>query len=276
MSDVKNDVYENLKKQKRKSVIFAVSLIALLVAMAIISIYFIVFDNIDSFLGQFQNSDIQYETVSDDLGFTYKINGDEAKLVDYSGNEKIVDIPSNVNDADVVYIESFNNEDVVEITIPDSVLYIEDKAFYHMDKLKTVKGCKMVTSVGEGAFKGCTSLENYPFTENLISMEHEAFCNTNLKNVIIPPNMTGLNKRVFNSCRNLEEVTIGAGIISINDQCFKNCKKLSVINCYGGTMSFDDEVFTNCSDNLIIYCNPDSDINYYCELAGIKTQAISE
>lgn len=271
-----NDVYENLKKQKRKSIIFTVSLVLLLVAMAVISVYFIVFDNIDSFLGQFQNNDIQYETVSDDLGFTYKVNGKQARLIDYSGSETVVEIPSTVGEADVVYIEGFNNEAVTEITIPDTVLYIEDKAFYHLNKLETVKGCEMVTDIGEGAFKGCTSLENYDFTDNLIAIDHEAFCNTNLKSVTIPPNMTGLNKRVFNSCRNLEEVTISAGIISINDQCFKNCEKLAKVYCYGGTMSFDDEVFTNCSNDLTIYCNSESDMNFYCDLVGIKTQEISE
>jgi len=270
-----NNVYENLKKQKRKSIMFTVTLIVLLLIMAVISVYFIVFDNIDSFLSKFQNQEINYVTVSDDENFTYKINGNEAYLIDYSGNKKSVEIPSKIKNADVVYIESFNNKDVEEITIPDSVLYIEDNAFYHLDKLTTVKGCKNVTDIGEGAFKGCTSLEYYTFTDNLLAMGHESFCNTNLKNVTIPSNITGLNKRVFNSCRNLEEVTIGAGVISIDDQCFKNCKKLSKIICYGGTMSFDDEVFTNCDNDMIIYCNESSDMNLYCQLVGIKTQRIS-
>lgn len=270
------DVYESLKKQKRKSIIFTFSLALMLVVMAIIGVYFIVFDNIDSFLSTVQGDGINYETVSDNKGFTYKIQGIDAILTDYTGDDTVVKIPDTVNGIDVTSIESFNNENVVEITVPDSVQYIEYKAFYHHDKLKIVKGCKYVSSVEEAAFKGCTALEEFPFNNNIIGIGKEAFCNTNLKKVELPFNMTGLNKRVFNSCRNLEEFTIGPGLCSIDDQCFKNCDKLAKVICYGGTMGFEDEVFENCSKDLVVYCSPDSDMSYYCNDMGIKTAEIPE
>lgn len=277
MSEVQNtDVYKNLKKQKRKSILYVVFIVSLLAVMALLSVYFIVFDNIDSFLDTVQNNDPKYEIISDNKGFSYKINDKEALLTEYNGSETVVTIPESVKGTPVTHIESFINKNVTEITIPDSVLYIENKAFYHLDKLKTVKGGKFVCNIGDSAFKGCTSLENITFYENLITIENEAFCNTNLKTIVLPSNMSCLNKRAFNSCRNLQEVTMSAGIYIIEDQCFKNCKKLTTVKCYGGTMSFEDEIFTNCNKNLTIYCLPGSDMELYCKNLKIATKEIKE
>ncbi len=48
------EIYKSIRKQKRKSIRFAVILVILLLIMAAVSVYFIVFDNIDSFLALFQ------------------------------------------------------------------------------------------------------------------------------------------------------------------------------------------------------------------------------
>lgn len=48
------EIYKSLRKQKRKSIRFVVLLTLMLLCMAAISVYFIVFGNIDSFLKMFQ------------------------------------------------------------------------------------------------------------------------------------------------------------------------------------------------------------------------------
>lgn len=48
------EIYKSLRKQKRKSIRFVVLLSLMLLCMAAISVYFIVFGNIDSFLKMFQ------------------------------------------------------------------------------------------------------------------------------------------------------------------------------------------------------------------------------
>lgn len=49
------EIYKSLKKQKQKRIIFFILFIVLMLFMAAVSVYFIVFDNIDSFLAMFQN-----------------------------------------------------------------------------------------------------------------------------------------------------------------------------------------------------------------------------
>lgn len=264
-----NNVYKNLEKQKKNRIIFVSFIIILMVIMATVGIYFIVFDKIDSFLDYFQ-APVQYETISDNNGFSYTIKAGNAYLTDYTGNDTNITIPSSVNEIPVSHIESINNRDVVEITIPDSVIYIENYAFYHLKKLKTINGGENISTFGEGAFKGCTSLENITFYNSLHTISLEAFCNTNLKEITIPPTVNFLDKRAFNSCRNLKKVDIGAGVYVIEDQCFKNCKNLTDVYFHGGTISLETEVFTKCHQNLTIYCKENSDMVYYCKKEGIK------
>jgi flagellar basal body-associated protein FliL len=49
------EIYKSLIKQKRKRITFVVLFILMMLFMAAVSVYFIVFDNIDSFLALFQN-----------------------------------------------------------------------------------------------------------------------------------------------------------------------------------------------------------------------------
>jgi flagellar basal body-associated protein FliL len=49
------EIYKSLRKQKRKRITFVVLFIIMMLFMAAVSVYFIVFDNIDSFLALFQN-----------------------------------------------------------------------------------------------------------------------------------------------------------------------------------------------------------------------------
>ncbi|MCH5304572.1 MAG: hypothetical protein J1E41_06885 [Ruminococcus sp.] len=50
----KEEIYKSLKKQKIKRIRFVVLFILMLAFMAAVSVYFIVFNNIDSFLKIFQ------------------------------------------------------------------------------------------------------------------------------------------------------------------------------------------------------------------------------
>ncbi len=50
----KEEIYKSLKKQKIKRIRFIVLFILMLIFMTAVSVYFIVFNNIDNFLGYFQ------------------------------------------------------------------------------------------------------------------------------------------------------------------------------------------------------------------------------
>ncbi len=50
----KEEIYKSLKKQKIKRIRFVVLFILMLIFMTAVSVYFIVFNNIDNFLGYFQ------------------------------------------------------------------------------------------------------------------------------------------------------------------------------------------------------------------------------
>lgn len=49
-----DEIYKSLRKQKRKRIRFVILFTLMLLAMAAVSVYFIVLGNIDSFLKMFQ------------------------------------------------------------------------------------------------------------------------------------------------------------------------------------------------------------------------------
>lgn len=81
--------------------------------------------------------------------------------------------------------------------------------------IKTVVFGDNVTSIGEYAFYGCTSLKSIKLNNGLTEIKNSAFCNTGLTNVVIPDSVTTLGSRAFGNCKNMEIIKIGANVTEI-------------------------------------------------------------
>lgn len=263
MNDL-NNVYKNLKKQKRNKVIGITVIILAFIFMATVAIYFLGFDNVDSFMDNISKETTSYYNITEN-DFSFDIINNEGWVTQYNGNSKNITIPSKVNNVPVTHIKSIKNENVTTISIPKSIIYIENDAFYHLKNLTAVTGGENVSSIGDRAFKGCTNLKNITLHNQLYNIGEEAFCNTGFKEIVIPNTVNALNTRSFNSCKNLEEITISKSVYIIDKQCFKNCVKLKDVYCYVGTVSLEEEVFTNCHKDLTIHCLENSDMIDYCK-----------
>ena len=85
-----------------------------------------------------------------------------------------------------------------------------------------------VTSIGESAFWGCTSLESISLPESVTSIGYEAFyyC-TSLTSIIFPEGLTSIGEWAFSSCRALVSVTLPQGLTSIEGGAFSICTNLT-------------------------------------------------
>lgn len=175
----------------------------------------------------------------------WKINiSEEGKISikEYKGSSENVAIPDNFDGFSVVSIgqNAFQKKDVVSVTIPDSVTYIDRYAFYSCSKLKSVVIGKSVETISEDAFRDCKSLEKivipdsvkiireYAFygCENLTSVDfgnsleeigNEAFCYcSSLTSVVIPDSVTYIGDYAFLICENLTDFTIGKSLLSFD------------------------------------------------------------
>ena len=105
------------------------------------------------------------------------------------------------------YDAFYNQSNLVEITIPQSVSNIRTLAFRDCTALKQINLPEAITVIETGAFQGCTSL-----TE-----------------VVIPKNVTQILSSAFEGCSALKKITIHNGVEWIGMKAFYNCINLKSV-----------------------------------------------
>lgn len=140
---------------------------------------------------------------------------DSAKVTGYKEeNPTYIDIPSKVKIDGKVY----------------KVTSIGDKAFDGCSSLTSIKIPEGVTKIGNNAFADCSSLKSIKIPENVTSIGDEAFVDCNsLTSIKIPEGVTNIGRNAFEGCSSLTSITIPKGVTSIDYQAFKGCKNLDVV-----------------------------------------------
>lgn len=104
-----------------------------------------------------------------------------------------------------------------------------------------------VTSIGNGAFAGCTNLTSISIPENVTSIEDEAFslC-TGLTNVSIPNSVTSIGASAFYGCTELNSLVIGNGVANIGRSAFAYCSSLTSLTLPNSVTKMDWYAFAYC------------------------------
>ena len=108
-----------------------------------------------------------------------------------------------------------------------------------------------VTSIGDRAFYGCTSLNNITIPEGVTSFGYAAFTRcTSLTNITIPDSVTSIGERAFDSCKNLTSVTIGNSINSIGENALYRCNNLTTVIFLGNAPKLEKDVFVGATPTI--------------------------
>ena len=101
---------------------------------------------------------------------------------------------------------SFQKYESLEKVLLDDVTGIDTYAFEGCSSLKSVGFlfAAEFTSIGKGAFRNCTSLEQIDIPANLERIGEEAFQNTALKTITLGRNITEIGANAFAGCVNLK------------------------------------------------------------------------
>ena len=115
----------------------------------------------------------------------------------------------------------------------NGVLYNKDKTIliaYSAGKIDSSFSVpNSVTSIGNYAFVGCTTLTSITIPNSITLIENGAFSGcTSLINITIPDSVTSIGNYTFSSCTSLTSVTIPNSVTSIGDFAFYNCTNLTI------------------------------------------------
>ncbi|MDY5651665.1 MAG: leucine-rich repeat protein [Paludibacteraceae bacterium] len=147
---------------------------------------------------------------------------------------------------------------VTSFTFGEKVEHVPAYLCYDMSVLASITIPNSVTSIGGGAFSGCSSLTSVTIPNSVTSIGTYAFqgCSS-LSSVTIPNNVTSIEAGAFSGCSSLTSVTIPNGVTSIGGTAFSGCSSLTSVTIPNSVTSIGETAFSGCS-SLTSITLPDS------------------
>ena len=171
---------------------------------------------------------------------------------------------SKAKKAEVTYnpnLEYHANSYTGAVNIPESVTYndvdynvtsIGEEAFRYCSSLISINIPESVTSIGAVAFYGCSSLSSIIIPDGVTSLESTVFADcTSLTSINIPNSVTGIGGSAFLGCTSLTSINIPNSVTGIGSYAFTNCTSLTSITIPNiGVIS--EGTFSGCTSLISI------------------------
>ncbi|MBP3605845.1 MAG: leucine-rich repeat protein [Clostridia bacterium] len=177
-------------------------------------------------------------------------HGSHGKLEIYAKWEAIFIVSGN----SITGLTDYAKTNIIELHIPSAIdgvkiTSIGECAFYGCTSLTSVTISDGVTSIGENAFHGCTSLTSVTISDGVTSIGNYAFRDcTWLTNVKIPDSVTSIGHSAFRDCTSITSITIPNSVTSsIGYEMFSGCTSLTSITIPDSVTSIDHFAFYGCT-----------------------------
>ena len=169
-------------------------------------------------------------------------------------------------------ISAFEYCNVTSITMPNSIKYIRDQAFYNSGSITNIVMSNNLESIGYAAFCGlekienidipnsvkeigwhafirCKSVESFNIPEGVKKIESGTFwmCEQ-LSHITLPSSVNSIAGSAFRECYQLQEIEIPEGVLSIGSYAFYLCKQLAKVSLPSSLTEIGDHAFASCDD----------------------------
>lgn len=172
--------------------------------------------------------------------------------------------------------DAFSSSDIAAVTIPDSVVKIDDYAFNSCNILESINIPDSVSYIGYGAFSECKSLSSVVIPESLTNFggnvfEDTPFLTNKLKespfviindalidgsalsgDVTVPSGVRIISSFAVNSNDDLTSVTLPDTVTSIEEYAFAWCENLKTADIGSSVCKIGDSSFYDCKSLEVI------------------------
>lgn len=204
------------------------------------------------------NNQIWYTSTDGKIVEPHKADGFGASIISntYEDGKGIIMFDTMITNVGYGAFMDCNN--LLSITIPNSVTEIRSTAFYNCNELTSINIPDGVTSIGNSAFKGC-SLASITIPDSVTSIDSYAFylCH-NLASITIPNNVTSIEYGAFSCCSNL--TAFYGKYASSDNRCLIIDGKLVAFAPFGLTEYVIPDSVTTIEYDTFFYCNSLIDI----------------
>lgn len=192
---------------------------------------------------------------------------DGTKLISFPCGHKAKNyfVPNGVK---VIADGAFAGSKIERITLPESLVKIEEGSFHGCDHLKELDIPDSVTEIGQLAFRFCTNIEKVKLSNNLKSLNQQLFAGCDkLKELEVPASVKTIKETALGWTGNLERLNLNEGLEEINDDFkFTKIKKLfipkTVKKIQSGLAIYDQAKFHKFEYEV------DKETPYFCTING--------
>ena len=149
-----------------------------------------------------------------------------------------------ITDSNATSLRVYRNSDSSTYSVLNGIVEKDDYIAYIERTIKSYSNDE-ITSIGNGAFYGCTSLTSIDLP-NVTSIDNNAFYNCTSLTSIDLPNVTSIGGYAFNGCSKLSSITNLDKVESIGNYAFDSCTSLTSIDLPNVT-SIGNYAFNGCT-----------------------------
>lgn len=186
--------------------------------------------------------------VPESMGYTYREENGEITITGYTGDDSILEIPSQIDGKPVTEIGMhafLENTNLVSVTIPDSVTILNIACFGYCTNLANVTLGTQVQEISGHAF--CeTAIEQIILPESVVYIGDNAFSGAPISEITIPPAVSSLAIRCFAET-NLEHVIVPGNVKTMCESVFRENRALKTVLIAEGVEKIDKEIFIGCN-----------------------------
>ena len=135
-----------------------------------------------------------------------------------------------------------------KVTLKNGVRSIGEDAFRDCSSLEgVIFENTVLEKISDGAFWGCSALSSIALPDSVTEIERNAFFETGLRNIQLPEKLTLIGGGAFCNCKNLKQVQLPPQLKELGDGAFFNCENLTQIQLPAQLNKLGTDAFRNCT-----------------------------